>query len=191
MKLTPAFFLQPTPIIAQALLGCFLIHEIPMGRIGGKIVETEAYLKDDSACHASCGKTERNAVMFGPPGQAYVYLTYGIYYCFNVVTQKEGVGEAVLIRALEPLEGIHLMQERRRTIDIKQLCNGPAKMTIALGITKKHNGISLLNSPLKLMPRILPVFPFQIHTTARIGIKKAVHLPLRFYLKGNEFISRK
>ena len=200
MSLPNSFYERDTPTIAKELLGCYLVHETPEGTVVGKIVETEAYLHNDPACHASRGKTPRNAVMFGPPGHAYVYFTYGMYHCFNVVTQKEGIGEAVLIRALEPALGIPLMQKRRHLTEIKNLCSGPAKLVIALGISKKHNCLSLYVPPLTILSpeeffkkykrsHLIP--QHDVHTTTRIGISQAKDLPLRFYIKGNEFVSRK
>lgn len=189
MPLSHSFFLRPTKEVARALLGCILIHETKEGTTSGTIVETEAYLHDDPASHSFRGKTQRNAVMFGPPGRAYVYFIYGMHHCFNVVTQREGKGEAVLIRALEPLEGITHMQQRRGISDVLQLCNGPAKLVQAMGITKAHNGVSLLRGSLRIiMPR--KKARFAIAQAQRIGITDAAHLPLRFTIKGNEFVSR-
>ncbi len=200
MVLPSSFYDRPTETVASELLGCYLLHETNEGIIAGKIVEAEAYLADDPACHASRGKTPRNAVMFGPPGHAYVYFTYGMYHCFNAVTQKPGVGEAVLIRALEPALGITRMQKRRGLTELKQLCSGPAKLVIALGITKEHNGASLQHGPLAILSpeefftrfkRTHLSSEHSIHTTTRIGISKARDLPLRFYIKGSEFVSKK
>ena len=129
-----------TVAAAQALLGAVLWHKTDDGITAGRIVETEAYVFGDPACHASRGMTLRNAVMFGSPGKAYIYFIYGMYHCFNVVTRPKGMGEAVLIRALEPLEGIELMQQRRKKHDVRHLCNGPCKLVIALGIQRDQNG---------------------------------------------------
>ncbi len=173
--------------IAKDLLGMHLIHESPEGKTVGKIVETEAYLADDPACHASRGKTKRNEQMFGKPGKAYVYFIYGMYHCFNVVTNKEGVGEAVLIRALEPVEGIDLMKKRRRKEKIKELCSGPAKLVMAMGIEKKHNGVDLRKDNLYLKEN---KEKFEVVNCKRIGISEGVDLPYRFYIKGSNFVSR-
>jgi DNA-3-methyladenine glycosylase len=173
---------------AKELLGCLLVHDSPQGRTAGIIVETEAYLCDDEACHASRGMTKRNKPMFGPPGTAYVYFTYGMHYCFNIVTNQEGVGEAVLVRALEPLEGIDLMRKRRQKTALKDLCSGPAKLVEALGITLEHNGHDLSKPPLRIQRRSTKS---PVHTTTRIGITKAISAPLRFYLKDNPYVSRK
>ncbi len=132
-----------TVAAAKSLVGAVLWHETAEGVTAGRIVETEAYLYNDPACHAGRGPTPRTTVMFGPPGRAYVYFIYGMYHCFNVVTQRKGVGEAVLIRALEPLEGLDLMMRRRHTENVRHLCNGPAKLVLALGIRKEHTGEDL------------------------------------------------
>jgi DNA-3-methyladenine glycosylase len=186
----PGFYLQDTTSIARQLLGQSLLHATPDGVTSGRIVETEAYLSlGDPACHAARGQTKRNTVMFGPPGHAYVYFTYGMYWLFNVVTAPKGVGEAVLIRALEPLDGIPLMQARRSTSNSTLLCSGPAKLVQALGITITQNGANLDSSNLRIEPRIR-IHDEQIVTTTRIGITQATDLPLRYYVKGSPFISR-
>lgn len=187
--LRKSFFLRPTEDVAKALLGCLLVHESEDGLAIGKIVETEAYLQNDPACHAFNGKTKRNEAMFREGGAAYVYFTYGMHYCFNVVTQKEGVGEAVLIRALEPIEGIELMKRRRGTEDIYNLCNGPAKLVQAMGITKEYNGCDLIKGKLRIV--LKPKKDFEIIASKRIGIKKGKSLLLRFYIKDNDFVSRR
>lgn len=179
---------KDTKTIAQELLGVYLVHESPEGRTVGKIVETEAYLHTDAAAHSFLGKTQRNAAMFEKAGTAYVYFTYGMHYCFNVVTEKEGIGEAVLIRALEPVEGIELMKQRRKMEDVSQLCNGPAKLVQAMGISKIHNMCSLLEKPLYLLSKEKE--KFSLVAKARIGISKAKREKLRFYIKANLFVSR-
>ena len=139
--LSKSFFKKDTVAVAKALLGKFLVRETSKGRIVAKIVETEAYLFDDPASHSFCGETSRNAPMFGVPGKSYVYFTYGMYNCLNVTTNKKGVGEAVLVRALESVEGIGIMKGNRGDVEEKNLCNGPGKLAIALGVTR---GIMIL-----------------------------------------------
>ena len=180
---------------AQALLGAVLWHKTAEGVSVGRIVETEAYVFGDPACHASRGMTKRTAVMFGPPGRAYIYFVYGMYHCFNVVTHSEGTGEAVLVRALEPLEGFDLMEQRRKTHEIKQLCNGPAKLVLALGIHAKQNGVDLSHGDLRLLssqsyPGWNARKPPKIKSGPRIGITVAMDWPLRFYVEGNDFVSK-
>lgn len=192
-----AFFDKSTVKLARDLLGTYLVHNSLEGKAVGRIVETEAYISSgDAACHASRGKTKRNSVMFGPAGHAYVYLCYGMYQMFNIVSGPEDCGEAVLIRALEPVFGLDLMKQRRGVEQERLLCNGPGKLVIALGITPSHNGQSLMKGKLKLLPRdaFAELYPpqrkYPIVTTTRIGIHVAADLPLRFYLKGNPFISK-
>lgn len=183
-----SFYARDTVTVARELLGGILVSNHSEGICAGRIVETEAYLQGDPACHASRGMTPRNRVMFGPPGHAYVYFIYGMYYCFNVVTAAEGVGEAVLIRALEPLAGVPLMRARRGREKMAQLCGGPARLVQALGITRRHNGSDLTGGTLYICGGRAAE---RIVTTTRIGIKEGGQLPLRFYLEGNPYISRK
>jgi DNA-3-methyladenine glycosylase len=189
LKLCQEFYSRhDTIILAQKLIGCELVHESEQGTTSGIIVETEAYLENDAASHAFRGKTKRNVAMFQRAGTAYIYLIYGMYECFNVVSNIDGVGEAVLIRALQPVSGIELMQERRHQKSIKNLCNGPGKLVQALGISREQNGI-YLNEKIFITQSQTPYN--QIVTTTRIGITKAANLPYRFYLKDNLFVSRK
>ena len=183
MPLGKKFFNQPTVELAKALLGKYLAF----GNLRGKIVETEAYLyRDDPGCHASRGMTSRNAPMFGPAGHTYVYFIYGMYHCLNIVSGKTGEGEAVLIRALEPVQGITLMQKRRKTAKLENLCNGPGKLTQAFGITRKHNNLSLLDGKLQILnSREKP----EIASSRRIGLSAGQELELRFFIKGNKFVS--
>ncbi len=189
-----------TVAAAKALLGCILIHDTPQGRVSGKIVETESYLFDDPACHTFKRKTMQNTQMFKEAGTAYVYFTYGMHWCVNVVTREAGVGEAVLIRAIEPIKGIPLMQKRRKLPRLStkllkphELCNGPAKLCQAFDIDKEQNGADLLGkkSKLRIITAVEPVPAKNIKTTTRVGISQAAHLPLRFYIKDSPFISRK
>jgi DNA-3-methyladenine glycosylase len=192
--LPASFYAADTVAVARALLGAVMVSESPAGRAAGRIVETEAYLCDDAACHAARGETVRNRAMFGPPGRSYTYLIYGMYRCFNVVTAPPGIGEAVLIRALEPLEGLPLMAARRGTAEPKALCSGPGKLVIALGIADLPNGSDLRKGPLSILPvGSYPGGPGSgnIKVTTRIGITKDAHKPLRFYLDGSPWISRK
>jgi len=184
MLLGQKFFNQSTTDLARALLGKYLV----LGDLRGKIVETEAYLfHDDPGCHASRGLTPRNAPMFGPAGRTYVYFIYGMYYCLNIVSGKTGEGEAVLIRALEPVQGIEIMMQRRNTNKIENLCNGPGKLTQAFGITKEHNNQSLFTGELQIHnSREKP----EIGASKRIGLSAGGELELRFFIKGNSFVSK-
>ncbi len=185
----PDFLDQPASKSAPQLLGCRLLYESGKGTTSGMIIETEAYLGDDPASHSYNGKTPRNEVMFGPSGRAYIYFTYGMHYCFNIVTGRPGEGEAVLIRALEPIEGLALMKKRRRQQDIKNLCSGPAKLVQAMGITSGCNGQDLSAGRLRLLAA--GSRDFDIVRATRIGIKKSTDKKLRFYIRDNPYISRK
>jgi DNA-3-methyladenine glycosylase len=183
------FYLQPTIETAKALLGKVLIHRHERGVISGRIVETEAYMCDDPACHSSRGMTARNETMFGEPGRAYVYFIYGMYHCFNAVTAPVGVGEAVLVRALEPLDGVELMEENRGTRVLANLTSGPGKLCQALGVDRRHDGMDLTGSELVIVndgARIADIVE-----SPRVGITQAADKLWRFYIRGNEFVSRK
>jgi len=188
MILPQSFYRRSTLSVARDLLGQVLTHETPQGIASGVIVEVEAYLsKKDPGCHAARGKTPRNEVMFGPPGHAYVYFCYGNHYLFNLVTEKEGVPGAVLVRALEPLEGNALMAERRgREEGSLLVSNGPGKLVQALGLGRAHNRMAAFRRPLYVREaqRAAPV-----GVTTRIGITEGSELPLRFYLKDNPYLS--
>lgn len=185
-----SFYARDTREVARNLLGKILSCRIPEGIAKGRIVETEAYYGDkDPASHARRRKTPRSKIMWGKPGVAYVYFVYGMHHMLNVVTEPEGTPGAVLIRALEPVEGIQLMKKRRKIQDIKNLTNSPGKLTQALGITIEDNGADLAGSHLWVeegRPE-----KFDIVSTGRIGIKVGKNLKLRFYIKGDEHVSRK
>ncbi len=180
------WFLEDAVTLAPALLGAVLVHQSPSGETAGIIVETEAYRQDDAASHSFRGKSARNAVMFGPAGRAYVYFTYGMHHCCNVVCGNGTMAQAVLIRALQPTEGIGLMAARRGTGRLTNLCSGPAKLTQAMGIIAAHNGISLLSPPLFITPGSLPA---DVAISPRIGITKAMDRPWRFFIPGNPHVT--
>ncbi len=184
-------FLRPTLAVARALLGAVLIRELPQGRVAGRIIETEAYTQDDPACHAVRllpdggtirRQTQRNASMFGPPGHAYVYFTYGNHFMLNVVTQPTGVPEAVLIRALEPLQGLDIMAQLRGVTDPRAFTSGPGKLCKALGIDGALDGHDLSCSPLQLV-RGEVISDERVMVTPRIGITRGVELPWRFCVR--------
>ncbi len=178
-----AFFARSVLEVAPDLIGATML----VNGVGGVIVEVEAYHHTDPAAHSFRGPTPRNAVMFGPPGFAYIYRSYGIHWCVNFVCEKAGSASAVLIRALEPTHGIAAMRRRRRLDDVRSLCSGPGKLTEALGITDKHNGLALDAPPIALHARTIKP---EIVAGVRIGITKAVELPWRYGLKGSKFLSK-
>lgn len=184
-RLPRAFFDRSVHEVARDLIGCRLFYE---GH-GGVIVETESYERDDPACHAYVGLTKRTEVLFGPPGRAYVYLSYGIHSLLNAVAEPEGDAAAVLIRALEPTEGVEEMRRRRGVDRLEQLCSGPGKLTEALGIGLEENGADLGNDPFLLLPRAAD-WDGEIVTGPRIGITKAVDRPWRFTLAGSRHVSQ-
>jgi DNA-3-methyladenine glycosylase len=182
-----SFYDRPTVEVARDLIGKVLAH----GQTAGVIVESEAYLgTSDLAAHASRGITPRTRVIFGPPGHAYVYFIYGRYACMNLVCESEGTAGAVLIRALEPLEGIALMRERRPGARrVEELASGPGKLTLALGITRAHNGADVTRGSLVVrQPAVARAV--EIVVTPRIGITACADLPLRFLERGNPHVSR-
>src|ERR1700680_2964693 len=181
--LNPRFFARSVHEVAPELIGTTLLGD----GVGGIIVEVEAYHHTDPAAHSFRGPTQRNRVMFGPPGFAYVYRSYGIHWCVNFVCEKEGSASAVLIRALQPTHGLAAMRRRRVLHDERLLCSGPGKLTEALGITDQHNGLPLDAPPIALHARASKP---QIAAGARIGITKAVELPWRYGLEGSKFLSR-
>jgi|SRR5579871_1552322 len=211
-----AFYARDSRTVARALLNCILIHETPEGRLAGRITETEAYEQDDPASHTFRGKTARNSVMFGPPGHAYVYFTYGMHYCINAVTAAEGRGEGVLLRAAEPLLGMEQMRLRRGLIEeepgarrrnltreeaqqarirrAKALCGGPGKLCQAFGLDREVNGYDLTLGEILWIAPPDPSGgapdPEAIVATPRIGITRAVDSLWRFTLRDDPFTSR-
>ena len=183
-KLRRSFFGRPVLEVAPELIGAILT----VNGVGGRIVEVEAYHHTDPAAHSYRGQTERNAVMFGPPGFAYVYRSYGIHWCLNFVCEAEGSASAVLIRALEPLAGIAAMRRRRGLPDVRALCSGPGKLGEALGVTRRYNGLALDRPPFELRARTETP---GIAVGPRIGITKAVDHPWRFGLKDSPFLSKR
>lgn len=183
------FYLQNTVEVARKLIGKILVHKTAAGILAGRIVETEAYLQGDPACHASLGITKRNATMFGDPGHSYVYFVYGMYYCLNAVTSSCGVGEGVLIRAVEPLVGIDIMMQNRATHKLKELCSGPGKLCMAFAIDSSHNGLDLTESDLLIAND--GFIPESVIEAPRVGISQGKDKPWRFYQKESPFISRK
>jgi DNA-3-methyladenine glycosylase len=182
---SPAFYARPVVEVAADLIGCVLSH----GGAAGRIVETEAYHQTEPACHAYVGLTTRTSVLFGPPGNAYVYRSYGIHALLNPVCEAEGVGAAVLIRALEPVEGLELMRGRRGLERVEDLCSGPGKLTQALGIGLELNGTPL-GDPIVIRARN-PADPVpEVQVGERIGITKAVDLPWRFCDVASRCVSR-
>jgi DNA-3-methyladenine glycosylase len=180
------FFDRSVHEVARELIGCGL----RIGETAGVIVETEAYEESDPACHAYIGRTTRNEVLFGPPGHAYVYLSYGIHSLLNFVTEPAGTASAVLIRALEPTEGIELMRERRGRQEAEQLCSGPGKLSEALGVSRSLNGADLFQPPFELSEPDRAWSVAEITASPRIGITKAAELPWRYCVKGSRFVSR-
>ncbi|MBI5906900.1 DNA-3-methyladenine glycosylase [Candidatus Saccharibacteria bacterium] len=176
---------------APLLLGCFLYRKTPSGILKLKIVETEAYHQDDPASHSYRGMTKRTAPMFEAGGVLYVYFTYGMHYCVNIVTGQAGRGEAVLLRAAEPLEGLDIMRKNRGITDIKGLANGPAKLTQALGIKNTSlSGEKLSRLSIWLEPPDSELKAKDIIASPRVGIKYATDMPWRFYINGSPFVSR-
>jgi DNA-3-methyladenine glycosylase len=174
---------------AKKILGWQLIKQEGNRQLVGRIIETEAYDQTDAASHSYRGVTPRTSIMFGQAGYAYIYFTYGMHYCFNVVTGPKDHGSAVLIRALEPIEGTEIMATRRKQTSIHNLTNGPAKLCQAMGIDRELNGHKLDKLPLMLIPDV-PVSEKDIVTTTRIGITQDSHRPWRFYIRGNAFVSK-
>jgi len=196
----PDFLENPSDVTAPLLLGCTLTRTITLNgekhKLVARIVETEAYDQDDPASHAFGGPSERNATMFGPAGHLYVYVSYGMHHCCNVVCGPEGFGSGCLVRAVEPLEGVEVMRELREAgrvykhpLKLHNLTNGPGKVCAALGIDKGLYGHDLTNEPLVL--EFAPLLPGEtIGRSPRVGISKNIDAPKRFFIEGNAFVSR-
>jgi DNA-3-methyladenine glycosylase len=182
-RLDRTFFNRSVHAVAPDLIGATLLFN----GVGGIIVEVEAYHHTDPAAHSFRGPTERNAVMFGPPGYIYVYRSYGIHWCVNFVCEAKGSASAVLIRAIEPTTGLATMRRRRGLSDLRLLCAGPGRVCEALAITGAHNGLALDQPPFELRPRSADV---EVIAGVRIGITKAAELPWRYGLKGSRFLSK-
>jgi DNA-3-methyladenine glycosylase len=180
------FYNRPVLEVARSLIGCVVSH----GPTSGVIVETEAYHHSEPASHAFVGLTPRTRTLFGPPGRAYVYLSYGLHACLNAVCEPSGIGAAVLIRALEPVSGIEEMRARRGLDRVEDLCSGPGKLTQALAIELHHNGVDLLHGPVMISDPPSGWEEPAVSTDVRIGITKAAELPWRFTATGSRFLSR-
>jgi DNA-3-methyladenine glycosylase len=186
VTLPPAFYARPVDEVAPDLVGCIVRH----GDAAGRIAETEAYHEREPACHAYAGLTDRTRVLFGEPGVAYVYRSYGMHALLNAVAEEDGVGAAVLIRALEPLEALGAMRARRGLERPEDLCSGPGKLTQALGIWLDLNGSSLQDGPIELLPRPAGAAPPRLAVGERIGINRAVELPWRYCDADSRHVSR-
>lgn len=194
----PSTFYEPSAaIVAPRLLGHWLVRRTPQGLAGGVIVETEAYLENDPACHAFAGRTKRNGAMWGRPGLSYVYLIYGFHHCFNTVCRPEGVAEAVLVRAIEPVWGLESMKAARKAQKDTALTSGPGKLCAALGIDRELDGADLTDAGAPLFVAENPdreaflKASGPVVTTTRIGISKAADWALRFYAGGSRHVSKK
>jgi DNA-3-methyladenine glycosylase len=186
VRLGRDFYARSVHEVARDLIGCVVRH----GETAGRIVETESYHMEEPACHAYAGVTERTRTLFGPPAYAYVYFSYGIHSLLNAVAEEDGVGAAVLIRALEPVDGVEAMRARRRVKSAEDLCNGPGKLTQALGIELSLNGTSLVDGPIELLTREPGSREPSVVVGERIGISKAADLPWRFCDADSRHVSR-
>lgn len=186
MRLGRDFYARSVHDVASDLIGCTIRH----GETAGRVVETESYHESEPACHAHVGVTARSRTLFGPPGHAYVYFSYGVHALLNAVAEPPGVGAAVLIRALEPVDGIELMRERRRLERTEDLCSGPGKLTQALGIGLALNESSLFQGPIEVVARPAAAPAPRVVRGERVGITKAVELPWRFCDADSPHVSR-
>jgi len=190
-RLPRSFFARPSPEVGPDLLGRILVRRLSDGRLlSARIVETEAYQEDDPASHSYRGRTNRTEVMFGPPGHLYVYFTYGMHHCMNVVTGSDGEGSAVLLRAAEPLQGVEEMARRRGTDHPRALCSGPGRLCQALGIARQENGLDLMRGQELWLLEGSPVLPSGIDVGSRVGIRSGTEHPWRFSVHGDRFVSR-
>lgn len=189
-RLTRGFFARPAPEVAPDLLGGTIVRRLGDGtRLAGRIVEVEAYEPDDPACHAYRGQTPRNATMFGPPGHLYVYFTYGHHWMANIVTRGRGEGSAVLLRGVEPLEGLERMRRARGRERPTDLCSGPGKLCQAFGIDRSLDGADLVRGGDVWLERAGPVEPDQITSGSRVGISVGLDRPWRYFVTGDRFVS--
>jgi DNA-3-methyladenine glycosylase len=190
-RLPRSFFARPSPEVGPDLLGRILVRRVGDGTLlTARIVEAEAYQEDDPASHSFRGRTNRTEVMFGPPGHAYVYFTYGMHHCMNVVTGSTGEGSAVLLRAAEPLEGLEEMSRRRGTNDPRALCSGPGRLCQALGIDRAENGLDLVPGRRLWLLEGAPVARSKMSVGSRVGITSGTERPWRFSVRGDRFVSR-
>ena len=191
--LSRSFYARPSPVVAPDLIGRLLVRTLPSGLLVGRIIECEAYQEDDPASHSYRGRTARAEVMFGPPGHLYVYFTYGMHFCMNVVTGRDGEGSAVLLRAAEPIEGLDRMALARGLADgsdPRQLCSGPARLTQSFGIDRDHNGTDLVGAAELFLARGRRARDGDVARSRRVGIAVARERPWRFFLQGSTFVSR-
>lgn len=189
-KLNRDFYVRPTLEVAGDLIGKFLVFKSKDGLLSARLVEVEAYIgEDDPACHAAVGKTERNEVMYNIGGFSYIYFIYGMYHCFNIVTEHEGFPAAVLVRGAEPIDGIEIMKNRYKDINNNRLSDGPGKLCKAFNLSREHNGLDLTGGSLYLEDR--GYYPSKIERSKRIGIKKGIEKLWRFYEPASPYVSVK
>jgi DNA-3-methyladenine glycosylase len=188
--LSRRFYTRPSPVVARDLLGRLLVRRLDGELLVGRIVETEAYQQDDAASHSFVGRTPRNEVMFGPAGFLYVYFTYGMHFCMNVVTGRPGEGSAVLLRAAEPVSGLPVMARRRGVSSERLLCSGPARLTQAFGVARAQNGLDLVGGDALWVATGRRTPDDAVAVGPRIGIRRAADVPWRFRVAGSPFVSR-